>query len=100
MVACRVERVGYALALMAGVAGCQLPPSSVKPGTGKIDAGTGVDGSVGPSTVTPTYEAETMTAVDPRPGSQLAYAATIESTFADAAGTPTRSCIIRKQIHV
>ena len=52
--------------------------------------------------VSSTFEAEMMTAVDPRPGSQLAYAATIESIVASdgTVGSPTGACIIRKRIHV
>jgi Ca2+-binding RTX toxin-like protein len=48
-------------------------------------------------------EAETSVAIDPRPNSQLAYAATIQSTVGVAgAGSayPTRSCIVQKRIRV
>ena len=95
-----IRRSTVFLGLCAAFAACQLPPASTKGGTGKIDAGTGTDVGSVPGAVIPTYEAETMTAIDPRPGSQLAYAATIESIVADAPGSVTGKCIIRKQIHV
>jgi hypothetical protein len=49
---------------------------------------------------TPTFEAESMAAIDPRQGSQLAYIATTESTVQPGGAGPTGSCITAKRIRV